>query len=388
MRVFILCVLPIFAMGQTSRLSPSSQIRVVTCGPGQEELFTAFGHSAFRVVDEVNNIDYIYNYGVFDFNQPNFYLNFARGFLNYKLARYDYRQFRDYYIYFDRYIHEQILNLNQEEKQKLFEFLEWNNKPENQWYLYDYFYDNCATRIRDALIKVFGDSITFSNDFVNESKTIRELTDDYLQYQPWGDLGIDICLGLPMDKQATPFMYMYLPDYIEAGFDHAKILDRKLVSETEIVYKSKTDSFSITFFTPLKVFATIFLVVAFFSYRDYRRKGLTKIVDILLLGITGFLGLFLLLLWLATDHSAAAYNFNILWVFPMHLVAAIMLIGFTKKKFLKRYFTFAMGLALGMALFWFFLPQKMHYALFYLNLSLLLRTFILRRYLVREEEEV
>ncbi len=98
------------------------------------------------------------------------------------MARNEYKRFRDYYIYFGRSIHEQLLNLNQTQKQQLFEFLEWNNKPENQGYFYDYFYDNCATRIRDALITVFGDNLKFDGSYIQDEKTIRDLADDYLWY--------------------------------------------------------------------------------------------------------------------------------------------------------------------------------------------------------------
>jgi len=131
--IFILCVLlSLPGYAQNSQLSSRAEIYVVTCGPYQNELYSAFGHSAFRVSDPVAAFDWIYNYGVFDFNQPNFYLNFARGNLNYKLGVHEYHPFRDYYISNNRFIHEQQLNLTQEQKQKLFEFLEWNALPENQ----------------------------------------------------------------------------------------------------------------------------------------------------------------------------------------------------------------------------------------------------------------
>ncbi|MEQ8575940.1 MAG: DUF4105 domain-containing protein, partial [Fulvivirga sp.] len=169
---------------QNIQLSEKAEINILTCGPFQGELYSAFGHSAIRVYDPVNGLDLLYNYGVFDFDQPNFYLNFARGNLNYKLAVMDYTRFRDYYIYYNRYIHEQVLNLNIEQKQKLFDFLQWNMKPENQYYLYDYFYDNCATRVRDALITTFGDDITFDGSYIETDYTIRDLTDIYLAQQP------------------------------------------------------------------------------------------------------------------------------------------------------------------------------------------------------------
>ncbi|MDQ2656263.1 MAG: DUF4105 domain-containing protein, partial [Bacteroidota bacterium] len=143
------------------KLSEQAEISVLTLGPSQEEVFTAFGHSAFRVHDPANGIDAAFNYGVFDFNQPYFYLNFARGNNLYMLGVMDYPHFATAYQYDNRYIHEQVLNLTQERKQKLFDFLQWNARPENRSYFYDYFYDNCATKIPEVIKQVFGDDVVF-----------------------------------------------------------------------------------------------------------------------------------------------------------------------------------------------------------------------------------
>lgn len=363
---------------QTPTLSNDAKIIIITCGPGQDELYTAFGHSAIRVVDPIMGFDFVYNYGEFDFNQPNFYINYAKGFLYFKLARNDYKRFRDYYIYFDRYIHEQTLNLNQKQKQKLFDFLEWNNKPENRNYFYDYFYDNCATRIRDAMIKVFADSVEFDGSYITEEKTIRDLTDDYLKYQPWGDLGIDICLGLPMDKQATPFMHMYLPDYIESGFNHASITTNgvklSLVEKTHIVHQPKSVAYTRGWLTPQLIFGLLFILVLSITIREFKVGKRVVITDFIIFLITGLLGVFLLLLWLATDHNAAAYNLNILWAFPLNFLAAFLLLG-KGSKFLNKYMTFMLYYSVILSLLWFFLPQDLHNSLLFINLCVVIRSF-------------
>ena len=190
---------------QIVTLSEQAEISVITCGPSQRELYTAFGHSAFRVNDPANGIDLAYNYGVFNFNQPNFYLNFARGYLYYRLGVEEFQDFVYPYMHFNRSVREQVLDLSREQKQKVFQFLQINARPENQQYRYDYFYNNCATKIRDVIVEALGeDAVQFDGSYVTTDYTIRELTDLYLKEQPWGDLGIDICLGLPMDKKATP----------------------------------------------------------------------------------------------------------------------------------------------------------------------------------------
>ncbi|QSE99346.1 DUF4105 domain-containing protein [Fulvivirga lutea] len=373
-----LCLFSFIGNGQGFKLSEEAEIHVLTCGPYQGELYSAFGHSAIRVHDPKRGLDWLYNYGVFDFNQPNFYLNFARGYLNYKLAVMDYSRFRDYYIYQNRYIHEQVLNLNQEQKQAFFDFLQWNAQPENQYYYYDYFYDNCATRVRDALKTTFGEKVTFDGSYINTDYTIRELTDLYLTYQPWGDLGIDICLGLPMDKKATPEMYMFLPDYIESAFNNATIESDSgklpLVKETIVTYESKPETFEISFFNPLNVFSILFGAILLTTVLGWKRGKHIKLIDVSLFGIIGLVGLLLFVLWVATDHNAAARNMNILWALPFHLIAAVLLARSNPPKWLKHYFLGYSILGVILVLTWNFLPQQMHYSLIPIVLILVVRS--------------
>jgi hypothetical protein len=360
------------------KLSKRAKISVITCGPGQEEVFTAFGHSAFRVFDPVNNIDYAYNYGVFDFDQPNFYLNFARGHNLYKLGVHSYKDFEYAYIYYKRYVHEQVLDLTPSQTQKLFDFLQWNAQPENQYYRYDYFYDNCATKIPEVVSKVLADSVTFDGSYIKTNYTIRELTDLYLKNQPWGDLGIDIGLGLPMDKKASPYEYMFLPDFVESGFAHASIKQGNqtvpLVKKRVVIFEPKRHPIRNGIFQPLYVFSLFFLIAGLISYRDLSRKKLTMVFDTVYFTVLGVLGLLLLLLWLATDHHAAAKNFNLLWALPTHLIAVIAFLR--KPKWLEKYFLGVTILSLVLLATWPILPQKLHYALIPIVMTSALRAFV------------
>ncbi|MCK5370898.1 MAG: DUF4105 domain-containing protein, partial [Cyclobacteriaceae bacterium] len=132
----------LLSQAQDIVLSGEAEISVVVADPGTVELFEVFGHPAIRVFDPVNQIDAAFNYGVFDFDQPNFYLNFTKGYLNYMLAVWHYPSFEVAYISENRSLIEYVLNLSQKQKQEIFDFLENNAKPENRHYYYDYFYDN------------------------------------------------------------------------------------------------------------------------------------------------------------------------------------------------------------------------------------------------------
>jgi uncharacterized membrane protein len=374
--LLIVLVLSISSVQAQTILSSRAEVSVITCGPYQGELYSAFGHSAIRVYDPVNGFDIAYNYGVFDFNQPNFYLNFTRGFLYYKLGIYDYPDFRDFYIKYNRYVHEQILQLDSIQKQKVFSFLENNSLPQNQTYRYDYFYNNCASKVRDVFAEVFKNEIKFEGSFIKTNYTIRDLTEIYLQQQPWGDLGIDICLGLPMDKKASPYDYMFLPDYIESSFDHTTLNGSPIVKQKVAVYESVAEKIPFHWYHPWIVFGLLFVVAAIISYRDWQRKKLNKWLDITLFSILGLLGWLLLLLWVATDHKAAANNFNLLWAFPLHLVAAIGLLKKNPSRWLSNYFTFASILTALLIGFWALLPQDMNPFLLPVVFIILMRALV------------
>jgi hypothetical protein len=289
----------------------------------------------------------------------------------------DYQAFKNYYIFHNRYVHEQILNLTQDQKQNLFDYLQWNALPENQKYRYDYFYDNCATKIRDVAAKVLGDSVRFNGSYVTTSYSIRDLTDIYLAQQPWGDLGIDICLGLPMDKVATPYEYMFLPDYIESGFDHATIKrdgkDIPIVKEKIIVNAVRAEDPMGRLPHPLYWFGVLALISLFLTWKDFKRKKLSNWFDVVFFGVTGLIGLVLFLLWTATDHAAAAKNYNLLWALPTHLVIAFLL--FKNRSWLANYFLGTLIILVFTLLAWKILPQALNISLIPVIIALAIRSF-------------
>lgn len=360
-------------------LSPQAELSIITCGPYQGELYSAFGHSAIRVVDPILGFDIAYNYGVFDFNQPNFYLNFTRGYLYYKLGVYSYPDFRDFYISYNRYVHEQILAIDSVQKQKIFSYLENNALPQNQTYRYDYFYNNCASKVRDVFAEVFKDQIKFDGSFIKTDYTIRDLTHNYLTQQPWGSLGIDICLGLPMDKKASPYEYMFLPDYIESSFDHTTLNGNPMVKQKVAVYESVPEKTPFHWYHPWIVFGLLLMSVSFLSYRDWKRKATTKWFDVTLFSVLGLLGLLLFILWIATDHKAAANNFNLLWAFPLHLIGAIGLLKKNAGKWVPNYFTFTTIMTASLIGFWPLLPQQMNLYLLPLVFVILIRALVIRQ---------
>jgi hypothetical protein len=310
-------------------LSPSAKISLLTCDPGNE-LYSTFGHSAIWVHDPEYRIDRVYNYGTFDFNTPNFYLKFCQGKLNYKLDVDSYREFDYAYKYFKRSFHEDVFDLTLSQKQAVFDYLENNYQPENRFYLYDFFFDNCATRIKDVFVDVLGDSLRLSQNYTDSTLTFRNMIDIYLDGKYWEDFGIDLALGSVIDRRATPEEQMFLPDYLAEGLTSSEILRDgqwiPLVKQEQTLYNSDAAKRQDPIWMhPALIFWLLFLVVAYFSWKEFtagqRRKGL----DITLYLIFGLAGLIIALLWFATDHTATGGNFHLLWALPTHLIVGIIL---------------------------------------------------------------
>ncbi len=348
---------------QPPKLSPQAEISVITCGPGQEELYLAFGHSAIRVFDPINRIDDAYNYGVFDFSQPNFYLNYTRGLLLFKLGVYSYPDFVSTYAYYNRSVTEQVLDLSPAQKQQVYEFLEWNALPENETYRYDYFYDNCANRVRDVFAKILKGSLQFDGSHVPPGMTVRQLSALCTVYQPWGDLGIDICLGLPMDKVMTPYEYMFLPDFLMQAFDHATITREgatvPAVKQKIPVFVNAPTEPPRALVHPWTAFGAFLVLTVALTVFDIQRRKLSLWFDVTLFVVTGLVGCLLLLLWVATDHQAAARNMNLLWALPTHL----LIVGTFKpsiRPLVKKYFLGAGILMVMLLCTWSLLPQALN----------------------------
>jgi hypothetical protein len=337
-------------------LSVYSEISAVTAGPGKE-LYEKFGHSAIRIKDPVLNLDLIYNYGVFDFNAPNFYSNFAEGKMYYLLARYDFKHFLASYKEDKRWLKQQVLNLNQVEKQQFFNYLENNARPENATYLYDPFFDNCATKIRDILKVILKDVLVLNSDKIKNNKTLRALMNEEIYWNTWGNFGINLIAGTILDKKRQQLEYTYLPDYIFKTFKNGKINRElqvlNLVKREDLLLDFNENNKTTSLFSPLYVHILLLLIVIFITFKDVKNNRRTKSVDFTLLFTTGLIGLILTYLWLFSSHSTAPKNFNILWAFLPNLCIAFFMLKKSTKKWLKKYILLLLILLSVIPVLWF-----------------------------------
>ena len=269
---------------QVTTLSEVAEISIITVGPGKN-LYDKFGHSAFRVKDEANGIDWAYNYGTYDFNTPNFYTKFAQGKLNYNLSVAYFEAFYQNYVQENRWVKEQVLNLSSTEKNELFQYLQSNAKPENRGYLYDFFFDNCATRIRDVLKAVLGEELQYNDGFVTEQYTFRELIQKNVKANTWGSLGMDVAIGAVVDRPASAWEYQFLPQYVFEAAAVATVTKSNtkepLVTTTNSLFenipKEDTSNF---FMSPLFVFGLLGLIILFVTYQDFRKRKINKVYKV------------------------------------------------------------------------------------------------------------
>jgi hypothetical protein len=381
----LLRLFPLPAQG-LQPLSPQAEISLITVSPG-EELYSMYGHSAIRVNDPAQGIDYVFNYGTFDFNTPNFYVKFVRGKLLYQLSVGYFEDLKSHSIRDNRSVVEQVLNLNAQEKQKVVDFLTYNYQPENRSYLYDFFFDNCATRIRDVFKRGLGDALQFPATTTQDPMSFRQLVGIYQQPHPWVDLGVDLVMGLPADAKASPWQIMFLPDYLLAQFQQARVnrqapapaSEQAFVKETRHLFRAKGRSVPASLQGPTLVCWALAVVLAVYTFYQVRKRQTGHTPDILLFGLTGLLGLIVLFLWFGTDHKAFANNLNFLWAFPLNLPFALLLFRKKKPAIVRVYF---FGLAILVALVaisWPVFPQQFHPAVLPLVLLLALRAWYIVR---------
>lgn len=208
---------------QAQQLSETAQISLLTCSPG-EELYARYGHTAIRVLDEANDMDIVFNYGIFDFNTDHFYWKFVRGETWYELGASPYRYFMYEYDRDNRPVYEQVLNFTPDQTNLLWQALVENYRPENRKYLYNFVFDNCATRPYQLIINVLGDSIVSDYDGYT-CQTYRDFISHYTGQHTWANAGINLLFGPKADRPMTNGQRLFLPEELMYYIQYAHSLD-------------------------------------------------------------------------------------------------------------------------------------------------------------------
>ena len=359
---FLLLFFPFWAFSNSLNISgniESTEISVLTCDPGNE-IYSLFGHSALRIKNPINGQDLVVNWGLFEFSESQFQFgyDFAKGRLKYYMGIQLMSNFITEYRRSKRGIREQVLNLSNQEKYQIIQLLEENYKPENRKYKYEFFYDNCSSRLRDVIKKVFGENINFYQSPKSNKFTFRETIHLYLESFPWLKLGIDLGLGKNIDKLVSNENLMFLPLNVEEIFDKSLVenngsIKNLVKSKNTLIesFENKNKLNNIGFYSWILLAITLSLIV-------FKLDKALRVWSSLNLFIIGLLGIVLVFMWIGTDHNATKMNFNLLWASPFHFILIFYLIKESWNNFTYWYLILSLILIFTTILFWFTLTQE------------------------------
>lgn len=314
--------------------APADQLQVflVTYGPGTV-YWERFGHDAIEIRDASTGQSFNFNYGVFDFSQAHFLLNFARGRPRYSMDAEPTRPEIDYYVDSGRAVHRQRLALSPAQAGALRDFLLWNLRPENRHYYYDYYVDNCATRVRDALNRALGGALKAAMDRPSAHHiTYRSETDRLLGGKPWLMMVLDLGLSSYADQPLTEWQAAFIPMQLMRDIGHVRVSaaqggSRPLVTRDQLVARSRLPAPPSTppdLLPPLLAAGIVLGLVLLVSGRLRRRhrvaRGVFTAVGTLWILFAGIAGIGMALLWGLTANHSAWGNENLLLFSPLALL--------------------------------------------------------------------
>lgn len=320
---------------------PGSELDVtlITFGLGQE-VFERFGHNAIWIHDKVRGVDVAYDWGRFDFEQPGFLRRFLTGDTRYWMEASEAGAMLEAYQRIGRPITLQRLNLTPAQRLALRDFLRWNALEENKYYRYDYFLDNCSTRLRDALDRVLGGAIREATDTVMTSLTYRResvrLTDGDRPIQT----GIDIALGRPADRPLTEWESFFIPMRLrdvlrdvtvpngEGGARVPLVAEERFIAPIAGAPVVPELAKSPRLFWRLSLVGVVLaLLLVALRIMAISRRGAAWGLALYAMAwslLCGLIGVILMLAWTATLHVFWARNENLLQLSPLSLVLVVL----------------------------------------------------------------
>lgn len=354
----------------------NTQISLLTCSPG-DLIYELFGHTAIRIQDDSHKLDFVVNYGLFDFDQPHFVYRFVRGKTDYTVGVSYTRSFIQSYAERGSSITESTLNLTLAEKQDLLNRLNENLQPENRIYRYNFIYNNCATKVRDIFDMSIKRKLSYPTHV--DSYSFREAIMLYTETAPWSQLGFDLCLGAGADRTATQREMLFLPEVLGETYASAMLTDsigiQPLCLQTSQIIPA-TQEKGTAWFSPTLCAYLLLLMVLYASFFLNKHKIWLKRMDVVLFTINGIGGCIILFLILYSQHPFTGQNYNILWMNPLTLFPLITCIFPFMKKINGLFYLGATVMFLGFVIVMPILPQVFNLAVLPWVLTLLLRSYL------------
>lgn len=339
LKIFFLLLLlnPIHTISALAEdVKDSLSISILTCGPG-EEVYELYGHTAIRVQNISKGEDWVFNYGVFSFNKPNFVWNFMLGKTDYELGIVPYYDFIDSYTSESRTINELLLNLNDKEKISIYRSLLDDYRNKRGEYRYNFLYSNCTTRAIGQIENHIEGQINYMTDSLRTDLTYRKIIYEFLGNREWLKFGQDLILGRSADTPIGIEQQMFSPIYAQKYLEHATIMGtdgilRPLVVASNNIIPEDTDNdINIDVpISPMQLMLILLFIALGLSVYELKSGRFFTLFDIFLMLIHGFIGIFISILFFLSEQPTVNSNFLVTLYNPM-LLAAIPILLFRKK---------------------------------------------------------
>ena len=302
-------------------LSDSAKLYLLTCTPGTE-VWSKYGHTGIRVCDEANKMDIVFNYGIFSLMDDGFYLKFIKGETYYQLGIESYSHFVRFYNKIGRKTYLQELNLTPMQKQQVFDALMVNYQPENRFYLYNFVFDNCATRPYYLLKNALQDTIISSyQGYANQPfrSTITHYTGPY----SWVDFGINLVFGSKADQPMTNEQRLFLPEELMFYLSEAHLSDGTPLVIHENIAPFEIDS--VPWYADCRFGIALFaLLMVLISWWDRKRNKLSWWLDAILGLVYLVLLAIVIFLTFFSVHPLVGFSWRLLILPLIHLCARLI----------------------------------------------------------------
>ena len=309
-----------------SLLAGEVSVSVLTCSPGNE-VYSLFGHTGLRYYNKEKGVDLVFSYGYFDFDAPGFVWRFVLGETDYLVGAVPYDYFVNEYIARGSKVVEQVLSLGEKEKDEIYNRLVINCRAENRKYRYNYFYNNCTTRIRDLIMQVSGADVPQNGSTATFRETLGALTAGH----PWYSFGIDLLLGAEVDEPASQASLEFIPGNFMQSLAKAKVLlpggvEAPLVAEEYVLVDGAEPVVERNNLTPFNVSLLLLLFTMVVMLCEVRSRRTYWGYDVLLMLLQGLSGVLLLFMALFSQHPAVGCNWLLLLLNPLALLLLPLLV--------------------------------------------------------------
>ena len=309
-------------------VSDSVRVSLLTCAPGSE-IYSLFGHTALRYENPAKGEDWVFNYGLFSFDTPNFVYRFVKGVTDYQLGVISYRYFEGEYAMRGSSVYQQELNLTDKEKENVIRLLRENYLPANRVYRYNYFYDNCTTRARDKVEQGIEGKVVYPES--EKICSFRDIVREYTAGHEWSAFGIDLCLGSeadePIDERKQMFSPFYMLEYARGAMIHRAdtivpfVKEEKLLldflSKDEDVFEKDEDVFLPSPWACALIWWVLTFVVTALGIKNGKVYWLW---DVLLFGAQGLAGCIIAFLFFFSIHPTVGSNWLLMILNPLPLL--------------------------------------------------------------------